>query len=83
MTFWRTVCFCVSGTPIKSFPLPFPSLPSSKLFKLSFDPAKKSKGLVHKKVPSQKVINHHFRASNIIGEDFWKEYLYGSLGKSL
>jgi hypothetical protein len=50
-------------------------------FKLSFDPAKNSKGFLRKKAPPQKVINRPFSSSNITALDYWNEYFYGSPGK--
>jgi hypothetical protein len=75
-------------TPTKSCSPSFVSSPAVATFsappdwfKLSFDPAKNSKGFLRKKAPPQKVINRPFSSSNLNAHDFWNEYFYGSPGK--
>jgi hypothetical protein len=75
-------------TPIKSCSPSFVSAPTVDAFsappdwfKLSFDPAKNSKGFLRKKAPPQKVIHQLFSSSNLTVHNFWNKYFYGSPGK--
>jgi hypothetical protein len=84
------------GVPVtSSSSLPSPPL-SSDWFKLSFDPAKNSKGFARKKATlrrtrrvsparrllRQKVINRPFSGNNISALDYWNEVYHGSPGKA-
>jgi hypothetical protein len=68
----------ISVTPSSS--LLSPPL-SHDWFKLSYDPAKNSKGFAHKKAPPQKVTNRPFSGDNISALDYWNEFYHGSSGK--
>ncbi len=75
----------VPPTPTQSLPNSFftssPTPVRADWFKLSFDPAKNSKGVARKKAPPQKVINRPFSGDNITANDYWNEYFHGSPGK--
>jgi hypothetical protein len=75
----------VPPTPTQSLPNSFftssPTPVRADWFKLSFDPAKNSKGVARKKAPPQKVINRPFSGDNISAHDYWNEYYHGSPGK--